>query len=164
MCCTVCVLQVGIHFWSHRLPHTLACLHLTTMPFCPPDCTSCLRHPPAHSSTHLPTHPSAHPATQLPSHPVCLPTSLHSSSFLSIFFLQVNKIRELHQYPHVLITHTDAPELYVWNTDRLPDQRPVVSEAPTHPAVHPAAADAIPLNLPHTLYYTTSTTSTVSRS
>ena len=35
---------------------------------------------------------------------------------------QVNKIRELPQHPEVLVTHTDAPELYVWNIDRQPNQ------------------------------------------
>ena len=32
--------------------------------------------------------------------------------------LQVNKIRECPQEPSVLVTHTDAPELYVWSTER----------------------------------------------
>jgi hypothetical protein len=34
---------------------------------------------------------------------------------------QVNKIRELPQHPEVLVTHTDAPELYVWNVDKQPN-------------------------------------------
>ena len=32
--------------------------------------------------------------------------------------LQVNKIRECPHEPSVLVTHTDAPELYVWSTER----------------------------------------------
>ena len=32
--------------------------------------------------------------------------------------LQVNKVRECPQEPSVLVTHTDAPELYVWSTER----------------------------------------------
>lgn len=35
--------------------------------------------------------------------------------------LQVNKIRELPQHPAVVVTHTDAPELYVWNTVTQPN-------------------------------------------
>jgi hypothetical protein len=35
---------------------------------------------------------------------------------------EVNRIREVPQHPHVLITHTDAPELHVWNTDSQPDR------------------------------------------
>ncbi len=33
----------------------------------------------------------------------------------------MNKIRELPQHPQIVVTHTDAPELYVWNTDTQPD-------------------------------------------
>jgi histone-binding protein RBBP4 len=36
---------------------------------------------------------------------------------------EVNKIRELPQHPEIIVTHTDAPELYVWNVDRQPDQK-----------------------------------------
>lgn len=35
--------------------------------------------------------------------------------------LQVNKIREVPQHPEVVVTHTDAPELYVWNTNTQPN-------------------------------------------
>ena len=35
-----------------------------------------------------------------------------------LHILQVNKIRECPQEPSVLVTHTDAPELYVWSTER----------------------------------------------
>ena len=37
-------------------------------------------------------------------------------------FAQVNKIRELPQHPNVVITHTDAPELFVWSTDQQPNR------------------------------------------
>ena len=35
---------------------------------------------------------------------------------------QVNKIREVPQYPHILVTHTDAKELYVWNVLTQPNR------------------------------------------
>jgi histone-binding protein RBBP4 len=35
---------------------------------------------------------------------------------------EVNRMRELPQHPHVLVTHTDSPSLYVWNTDTQPDR------------------------------------------
>lgn len=35
---------------------------------------------------------------------------------------QVNKIRELPQHPNIVITHTDAPELFVWSTDQQPNR------------------------------------------
>lgn len=34
---------------------------------------------------------------------------------------EVNKIRELPQHPTMVVTHTDAPELYVWNTQTQPN-------------------------------------------
>jgi hypothetical protein len=34
--------------------------------------------------------------------------------------LQVNKIRELPTHPEVVVTHTDSPLLYVWNTATQP--------------------------------------------
>jgi len=37
---------------------------------------------------------------------------------------EVNKIRELPSHPHVVVTHTDSPELYVWNMETQPDVRP----------------------------------------
>lgn len=35
---------------------------------------------------------------------------------------QVNKIREVPGYESILVTHTDAPELYVWSLERQPDR------------------------------------------
>lgn len=35
---------------------------------------------------------------------------------------EVNRMREVPQHPHVLVTHTDAPHLFVWNTDTQPDR------------------------------------------
>lgn len=36
--------------------------------------------------------------------------------------MQVNKIREVPQHPHIVVTHTDKPELYVWNLDTQPNR------------------------------------------
>eukprot|EP00879_Flechtneria_rotunda_P026840 GHRR01028676.1.p1 GENE.GHRR01028676.1~~GHRR01028676.1.p1 ORF type:complete len:453 (+),score=155.57 GHRR01028676.1:832-2190(+) len=36
-------------------------------------------------------------------------------------FIKVNKIREVPEHPEVVVTHTDAPELYVWNTATQPN-------------------------------------------
>lgn len=49
-------------------------------------------------------------------------------------------MRELPQHPHVLVTHTDAPHLLVWNTDSQPDCS-AVKVRPT-PAWLPAAEPA----------------------
>lgn len=35
---------------------------------------------------------------------------------------EVNRMREVPLHPHVLVTHTDSPSLYVWNTDTQPDR------------------------------------------
>ena len=35
---------------------------------------------------------------------------------------QVNKIREVPQHPHIVVTHTDAPQLYVWNLETQPNR------------------------------------------
>lgn len=40
---------------------------------------------------------------------------------------EVNRMRELPQHPHVLVTHTDSPDLFVWNTDTQPDRTGVKS-------------------------------------
>ncbi|GLI70202.1 hypothetical protein VaNZ11_015014 [Volvox africanus] len=37
---------------------------------------------------------------------------------------EVNKVREIPQHPEIVVTHTDSPQLYVWNMDRQPDRRP----------------------------------------
>lgn len=37
-------------------------------------------------------------------------------------YLQVNKIREVPQHPHIVVTHTDKPELYVWNLETQPNR------------------------------------------
>jgi hypothetical protein len=31
---------------------------------------------------------------------------------------QVNKIREIPQYPSLIVTHTDAPEVLLWNVEK----------------------------------------------
>lgn len=35
---------------------------------------------------------------------------------------QVNKIRECPLHPHIVVTHTDAQELYVWNIEKQPNR------------------------------------------
>lgn len=35
--------------------------------------------------------------------------------------MQCNKIRVIHQRPNVVVTHSDVPELYLWDFDRQPD-------------------------------------------
>jgi len=35
---------------------------------------------------------------------------------------QVNKIREVPGYESIIVTHTDAPELFVWSLERQPDR------------------------------------------
>lgn len=37
---------------------------------------------------------------------------------------EVNRIRDLPQHPHIVATHTDAPEVLVWNTETQLDRRP----------------------------------------
>jgi hypothetical protein len=34
----------------------------------------------------------------------------------------VNKIREIPQHPELLVTHTDSPELYLWNMEKQPNR------------------------------------------
>ncbi|KAA6418962.1 MAG: WD-40 repeat-containing MSI4-like [Trebouxia sp. A1-2] len=36
---------------------------------------------------------------------------------------EVNKIRECPQHPSVVVTHTDAPQLFVWSTERQPNRQ-----------------------------------------
>jgi hypothetical protein len=38
------------------------------------------------------------------------------------FGAQVNKIRECPQHPHIVVTHTDAKELYVWDIEKQPNR------------------------------------------
>ncbi|EIE23954.1 WD40 repeat-like protein [Coccomyxa subellipsoidea C-169] len=35
---------------------------------------------------------------------------------------EVNKIRECPQHPHIVVTHTDAKELYVWDIEKQPNR------------------------------------------
>eukprot|EP00891_Asterochloris_glomerata_P005462 jgi/Astpho2/5462/fgenesh1_pm.00077_%23_3_t len=46
---------------------------------------------------------------------------------------EVNKIRECPQEPSVLVTHTDAPELYVWSTERQHNRLGDTDKAPSKP-------------------------------
>lgn len=41
---------------------------------------------------------------------------------ITAVFLQVNKIREVPQHPHIVVTHTDSEKLYVWNTVTQPNR------------------------------------------
>lgn len=34
----------------------------------------------------------------------------------------MNKIRECPQHAHILVTHTDAKELYVWDIEKQPNR------------------------------------------
>ena len=36
---------------------------------------------------------------------------------------EVNKIREFEASPELFVTHTDAPELFVWNADSQPHRK-----------------------------------------
>ena len=45
-------------------------------------------------------------------------TSQVTPLILLLCFPQVNKIREVPQRPQLLVTHTDAPELHVWDIER----------------------------------------------
>ena len=51
--------------------------------------------------------------------------------------MQVNKIRELgmREYSHIVVTHTDAKELYLWDTKTQP-AKPAVRVCPSldHPS------------------------------
>jgi histone-binding protein RBBP4 len=52
---------------------------------------------------------------------------------------EVNKIRELPQFPTIVVTHTDAAELYVWATDKQPDRsQDPVSPSPFQSITHTA--------------------------
>jgi hypothetical protein len=55
-------------------------------------------------------------------HP-CLQLHLTCMMHMHLPPLQVNKIRELPQHPSIVITHTDAPQLYVWNTSTQPNMQ-----------------------------------------
>ena len=35
---------------------------------------------------------------------------------------QVNKIREIPQHPDLVVTHTDSPEVYLWNMEKQPSR------------------------------------------
>ena len=51
---------------------------------------------------------------------LCLQTIAGSDVLL---LPQVNKIRECPQHPSVVVTHTDAPELFAWSTERQPNRQ-----------------------------------------
>ena len=55
---------------------------------------------------------------------------------------EVNKIRELPQHPSLVVTHTDAPQLYVWNLDRQPNRAQV--RPPASPTARTHASGSRP--------------------
>jgi histone-binding protein RBBP4 len=86
-------------------------------PICRP-LTSC-------PAMHLPTPPSPVPSAL----PAAAAAAEHSKSphvsrplKTLVHPGEVNRMREVPQHPHVLVTHTDASRLYVWNTDTQPDR------------------------------------------
>mmetsp|Transcript_10242 Transcript_10242/g.19377 ORF Transcript_10242/g.19377 Transcript_10242/m.19377 type:complete len:567 (+) Transcript_10242:151-1851(+) len=58
---------------------------------------------------------------------------------------EVNKIRELTKLPHIVVTHTDAPQLYVWNVNRQPNKN--ISDDPTPDMVLVGHEDNAPFAL-----------------
>jgi hypothetical protein len=71
----------------------------------------------AHARTHK---HAARPFTRLNARTI----TRHTNRTTHTRGAQVNKIRELPQYPDVVVTHTDAAELYVWNTSSQPHCAP----------------------------------------
>jgi histone-binding protein RBBP4 len=66
----------------------------------------------------------------------------------------VNKIREVPQHPEVIVTHTDAPELYVWNTQTQPNaQRDKVRGTAALACLNAVQADRCSLPLLQCLLY-----------
>ena len=47
---------------------------------------------------------------------------------------EVNKIREYEKAPHIVVTHSDCPELYVWNTDTQETATPTSKQEVELPA------------------------------
>ncbi|CAD7695435.1 unnamed protein product, partial [Ostreobium quekettii] len=51
---------------------------------------------------------------------------------------EVNKLRDVPQHPDLIVTHTDAPELFVWNVDKQP-----VRSGPADRRSHASVPDLI---------------------
>ena len=60
--------------------------------------------------------------TSRPGHTLFCSTCLQSAPLQEVMCIQVNKIREVPQHPHIVVTHTDAPQLYVWNLETQPNR------------------------------------------
>ena len=60
---------------------------------------------------------------------------------------EVNKIRELAEFPDVLLTHTDAADVYVWNIENQPAYKPNVLRDPTPDLVLKGHRDQAPFAL-----------------
>ena len=54
--------------------------------------------------------------------PHCMFSAPAVCAALSNLVPQVNKIREIPGYESIIVTHTDAPQLYVWSLERQPDR------------------------------------------
>ena len=64
----------------------------------------------------LPHFPNSLVCTHQSAFPPCNTDLAHESC------MQVNKIREVPQHPHIVVTHTDKPQLYVWNLETQPNR------------------------------------------
>ena len=54
---------------------------------------------------------------------------------------EVNKIREFEAHPSLLVTHTDAPELFVWDTETQPHRKTGASVSEPDSANEPSKPD-----------------------
>jgi hypothetical protein len=113
--CTRIHTQTNSHTHTPRHAHIQTRIHALT-------CTRTRTR--LHAQSHRSMHKHAHSPTQMCTRFLHLSPSLRTHSLRPAWhpLLQVNKIRELPQHPEVLITHTDAPELYVWNIDKQPNR------------------------------------------
>ncbi|KAG7669334.1 hypothetical protein Ndes2437B_g05480 [Nannochloris sp. 'desiccata'] len=55
---------------------------------------------------------------------------------------EVNKLLDIPQYPSLVVTHSDTPDVYVWNFDAQPDRGGALA-ARTYDSRNPSVADAI---------------------
>lgn len=63
----------------------------------------------------LPSHASTQHVYQYSIREKCIPS--FSPQPCPCVYPQVNRIRELPQHPYIVATHTDAPEVLIWNTE-----------------------------------------------
>ncbi|WOL20403.1 hypothetical protein Cni_G29208 [Canna indica] len=55
------------------------------------------------------------------------------SSSLMSGFVQVNRIRELPQNSNIIATHTDSPDVLIWDVEAQPNRHPMLGAAESHP-------------------------------